>query len=297
MKHIALTAVLSLASVTVHAYSSLEELLDAGNRQQVEALKTYIADNPEAADIAEARERLVYSLVSINDYAGAIGLLEDRYNDLPADKAGLDLSVAFGEIVAPLIQMYRLDGRKQDGIEFIAKVREDFKAHEMNKTINEALDEFSGMFNAPGVGESLEISFTSMDGRKIDLAEFKGRVVLVDFWATWCVPCLKTMPGLKEIYAQYKDQGFEIIGISLDDDEDKLKSYLEKEGIAWPQYYDGKGWENELATKYGIESIPATFLIGKDGLVAGNDLPEAALKAKIAELLTVQDKAPPAPAQ
>lgn len=292
MKSIAVAALLAVAALPAHAYTSLEELLDDSNRQQVEALKAYIAANPEADDLAEARERLVYGLVALDDYGAAIDLLDARYKELPADKSQLDLSVAFGEIVAPLIQMYRLDGRKEDGIAFLNTVRTDFKDHDMAETINEALDEFSGMFAAPGPGEVLDLAFTALDGTAINLADYRGKVVLVDFWATWCVPCLKAMPALKSAYAEFRDRGFEIIGISLDDDKDKLTSYLEKEGITWPQFFDGKGWENEFATQFGIEAIPATFLIGPDGTVIDTDPSEADLKARLAELLPAEPAAP-----
>jgi len=285
IKRLSLLLFMMLAGVAAFAYTSLEELTKDINLKQIEAIRTYITDNPEAADMAEARERLIYSLISVDDYQGALDLLMAQYKELPADKSGVDLSIAFGEIVVPIIQLYKMEGRKDDGIAYIAEVRESFKQHEMFETINEALDEFGKMFDLPGPGDTIDISFTAIDGREVNLADLKGKVVLVDFWATWCVPCLRAMPEIKSLYAEFHDKGFEVIGISLDDDKEKLESYLAKEGITWPQFFDGNGWENKFAQEYGIESIPATFLIGPDGLIAANDLSGEALKAKITELL------------
>lgn len=303
MKKIVLLAFTALAASTpAFAYSSLDELMHDMNKQQVDAIRAYIEANPDAADIAEARERLVYGLVSIDDYAGAIALLEERYKALPEDKSELDLSSAFGELVVPLIQLYRMDGNKEKAVQFIEEVRGAFKDHAMIDTINESLDEFSKVFDQPGVGDTLDISFTAIDGREINLADLKGKVVLVDFWATWCVPCLKVMPEVKALYNDFHDRGFEIIGISLDSDKDKLANFVAKEEIAWPQYFDGEGWDNEIARRYGIESIPATFLIGPDGLIEASEAPVDTLRARIESLLasaesTTEPAAESAPAE
>jgi thiol-disulfide isomerase/thioredoxin len=274
------------------AYDSLEALMLDMNRQQVEAIRAYLDANPEADDAAEAQERLIYGMVSIEDYDGALSLLESRYRALPEDKSDLDLSVAFGEIVVPMVQLYQMAGRKDDGIAFVAGVREAFASHSMAETINEALDEFVTGFDAPATGDRMEIAFTAIDGREVDLAAMEGKVVLVDFWATWCVPCLRTMPGLKKVYDEFNEKGFEIIGISLDSERGKLEEYVAKEGIAWPQYFDGLGWDNELAGRYGIESIPATFLIGPDGTIVGTNLSETQLRAQVAALLGGGDDMP-----
>jgi len=289
IKRLILISLTTAFGFTAFAYSSLEELMIDMNKKQVEAIRAYIAENPEAADLDEANERLVYGLVSIDDYAGAITLLEDRYKNLPEDKSELDLSVAFGEVIVPLIQLYRMDGREDAGSAFITQVRNEFKDHAMFDTINEALDEFTKMFELPGIGDTLDISFTALDGREVKLADLKGKVVLVDFWATWCVPCIKVMPEIKKLHDEFHDRGFEIIGISLDSDKEKLESFLAKEGIKWPQYFDGAGWENEIARQYGIESIPATFLIGADGLIAATDSPVETLYARVDSLIRLAE--------
>ena len=93
---------------------------------------------------------------------------------------------------------------------------------------------------------------------------------MVDFWATWCGPCVAEMPKMKELYAEYKDKGVEFIGVSLDQPKeqgglDKLKEFVAKNEIAWPQYYQGKGWESEFSTSWGINSIPCVFVVDAEG--------------------------------
>ena len=113
----------------------------------------------------------------------------------------------------------------------------------------------------------LDLKFTSVDGRPVDLASFRGKVVLIDFWATWCGPCREEMPNVVAAYAKLHGQGFEILGISLDEDKDKLVAFTQANQMPWPQYFDGKMWDNTISSKYGIESIPDMWLLGKDGLL------------------------------
>ena len=101
------------------------------------------------------------------------------------------------------------------------------------------------------------------------MANFKGKVVMVDFWATWCGPCVGEVPNVVAAYKKYHDKGFEIIGVSLDRDGDldKMKSFTKDKEMPWPQYFDGGFWTNKLAVKYGINSIPATFLLDGSGII------------------------------
>lgn len=116
-------------------------------------------------------------------------------------------------------------------------------------------------------GDPISFSVKDLDGNPLSIEKFKGKVVLLDFWATWCKPCIVEMPNVKRIYDMYQKEGFEIIGISLDSKRTALESYIKKNDIKWPQFFDGAAWNNEIATKYKVRSIPATFLLDRKGKI------------------------------
>ena len=114
------------------------------------------------------------------------------------------------------------------------------------------------------------LEFASLSGEQVNLANLKGKAVLIDFWATWCGPCLRAMPDLIETYGEYHDQGFEIIGISLDKNQSQLEKYMQDKGITWQQYYDGLWLSNKIAKRFGVQGIPHIVLIDKNGAVHFN---------------------------
>jgi peroxiredoxin len=116
------------------------------------------------------------------------------------------------------------------------------------------------------LNQPLSIKFKARDGREVDVANMKGKVVLIDWWATWCAPCMMELPKVKTTYEKLHPQGFEIVGISLDDDSAKLQQVIEREKIPWPQYFDDTG-KHALATEYGVTSIPAMWLVDKKGVL------------------------------
>lgn len=114
----------------------------------------------------------------------------------------------------------------------------------------------------------LDLKFTSVDGKEIDFTKMRGKVILLDFWATWCPPCRGEVPNVVAAYNKFHDKGFEVVGISLDKDKSALLAFTQANGMVWPQYFDGQGWRNSISSSFGIHSIPAMWLIDKQGKVA-----------------------------
>ncbi|MFZ4483299.1 MAG: TlpA family protein disulfide reductase [Chthoniobacterales bacterium] len=111
----------------------------------------------------------------------------------------------------------------------------------------------------------LELEFTAVDGRKVNLADLRGQVVLLDFWATWCEPCVEEVPNLVATYEKFRERGFTIVGISLDKDKAALEKFTKENKMDWPQFFDGKGWDNEVAKRFKIQSVPTMWLLDREG--------------------------------
>lgn len=124
-------------------------------------------------------------------------------------------------------------------------------------------------------------------GEIISLSDYagEGKIVLIDFWASWCPPCRKDMPTVVKTYAKYKDKGFEIVGVSLDDDKAAWEKGITDLNVTWPQMSDLKGWSTDLGAAYAVNSIPHTVLLDKEGKIIAKNLRPDEIDAKLAELL------------
>ncbi|TMI92418.1 MAG: TlpA family protein disulfide reductase [Bacteroidetes bacterium] len=138
----------------------------------------------------------------------------------------------------------------------------------------------------PNITDSrLDFSLPDLKGDSVRLSSMKGKVFLLDFWASWCVPCRFSNKQLVKLYDRYKDKGFEILGVSLDDNRGAWKKAVSKDKITWLQINDNGGWDAISAAKWNINAIPASFLIDKDGNVIAFDPEKQQLENKIRQLL------------
>lgn len=141
---------------------------------------------------------------------------------------------------------------------------------------------------ATAVGQKFtDFEMQTPEGEKVKLSDYvgKGKVVLVDFWASWCGPCRREMPNLVDLYAKYKNKNFEIVGVSLDQSGEAWKNAIKQLNISWPQMSDLKYWDCEGAKLYAVSSIPHTVLIDKDGTILARGLAGEALQEKLAEVI------------
>ncbi|MBL9214249.1 MAG: TlpA family protein disulfide reductase [Opitutaceae bacterium] len=179
--------------------------------------------------------------------------------------------------------------QEEKGLALLRQIKADFPKSPVISKIDQAiaaLEQQAATRAKLAVGQPFPaFSEKDIEGRTLSLGSYKGSVVLIDFWATWCGPCVAELPNLQAAYKKYHGRGFEIVGISLDQNQQALTSFVKKHQMTWAHYFDGKGWQNKLAQEYGIDSIPATFLLDRNGVIVAKGLRGAALDKKLEELL------------
>ncbi|WP_373726416.1 redoxin domain-containing protein [Bacteroides heparinolyticus] len=180
-------------------------------------------------------------------------------------------SVSFAYDAEKLLPILEKVPEKYSKKESIVRIKED-----LNKKMQLAVGK-----NMP------DITMNTPEGTPLSLGEVvaKNKYTLVDFWASWCGPCRQEMPHVVKAYAAYRAKGFEVLGVSLDENAEDWKKAIKDLGMAWPQMSDLKGWKSAASEVYAIRSIPSTFLVDQNGVIVARDLRGDALEKKLAELL------------
>lgn len=179
------------------------------------------------------------------------------------------------------LNVYKATFGKESTSELYNLISKELKESDNGKTIKKFIE----LYKNPQIGEKyVDFEQSNQFGNKVNLSDIKGKYVLVEFWASWCAPCRGENPTLLKYYKKYKDQGFEIIGVSLDNDKDKWVSAIEKDSLLWENVSDLKGTENEAAYIYGVNGIPDNFLIDQNGIIVARELRGGNLKKKLEEI-------------
>jgi thiol-disulfide isomerase/thioredoxin len=178
------------------------------------------------------------------------------------------------------------------GVALVQQLKNDYPDTQTGKNADKILEQIKQQAEAKKLQDSLVagVRFPDFDekdvaGQPLSIASYKGKVVMLDFWATWCGPCVGELPNVLKTYEKHHADGFDIIGISLDKDKEKLTSFTKEKKMPWRQFFDGLVWQNKLAVRYGVTSIPATYLLDGEGKIIAKDLRGDALEAAVAKAL------------
>jgi thiol-disulfide isomerase/thioredoxin len=270
---------------------SLMMLGRLGDEQAAAEMKTFaeaLAKGP-SPELAREAERLLLvsdaqAMFSSGEFTNGAAVIARTAKILEADPDD-------GEAAGLAMQLASAFEQVPGGEPLAAESLRTFSpllAKSQNPQIKEMAASFAGTLRRLSLpGNPMQITGTLLDGKAFDQAVLAGKVVLVDFWATWCGPCVAEVPAMLEAYEKYHDRGFEVVGVSLDEDRDAVMQFVKEKGIPWPILHEraeGAGWQHPLATFYGITGIPQMILIGRDGNVITLNARGRALEEKLAEL-------------
>ena len=263
------------------AAATQQQMLDVMN-QTAEKLKGFIGAYPASDEAKDAKLQLAMVYSAVGKFDQAVTYLEEFI------RGGDENDERVGYAHFYLAESYKNLDRYQDAQKeyrvFVDKYSQ--LSPQYLAAAQAAMGDLPALKQLSIGGDPIPFSVKDTRGKTLSLEKYRGKVVLLDFWATWCMPCKVEMPNVIRIHKKFNKKGFEIIGISLDSDGQALERFVKANGIEWPQYFDGKGWQNDVAGKYRVRSIPATYLIDKKGKIRYRSLRGAELERAVELLLS-----------
>ena len=262
--------------------ASVQSITEKHMSAMLEDIKSYIAENPDAEDLSEAYQTGIQAAYVTGQNEEVISLLTLQFEDLLAEMQADDQAIIQTGMM--LAQFAQQTG-KSDTTRMVKEVFDERAEADPNSQYGQVAGELTRMLNTPAIGDTPELTATTLEGKEIALEDYRGKVVLLDFWATWCPPCIEGLPEIKKAYAAYKDKGFEIIGISLDQNIEPLEEFIAEEDLNWINIYDANQ-DASLADQFSVSSIPTLYLLDQEGkIVALNPRGEGVLENELAKLL------------
>ncbi len=211
-----------------------------------------------------------------------------------AKDPGNPVNIIFSTLLMPNEQE-GFAGYDTKNLELLAKMDKAFQKEHPQSPFTAYVSEQIGQIQSQyesyqastsGTVDAPEIAMMNPDGKELRLSSLKGKIVLVDFWASWCGPCRKENPNVVRLYKKYNGRGFEVFSVSLDENPDAWKQAIQKDGLIWKNHVsDLMGWRTPLVQQYGFQAIPYTVLINKEGKIIGIGLRGIQLEQKLEELL------------
>lgn len=273
-----LTACLSTA---LFAQSPVEEIVTKHQRGMLDELVEYLEKNPKAEDREMARQEAVQAAAQLGENELVVNLLIEAVEEsLAQEVVPVQDAAQIGMMAA---QFASSNGMKPQ-VQAIYNMLKDHPEVQQSPMFINAENALKQMLQLPGIGDKPELTGMTVNGKKLDLADYQGQVVLLDFWATWCPPCMAELPTMLATYEKYHAKGFEIIGVSADRNKGALTGVMDQKGITWPNLYDSEQ-DASLVEKFNIQAFPTLLLLDQTGTVVAMNTRGHELEKAVAKLL------------
>lgn len=260
--------------------------------------KTFATENNMSAELTKKLDGILTNLYTKAEPIAKLGQEFETADEVRKEQIMEEYTKLQEEVFGSILQVIK-ENRDNVIPAFFAK---DIMYQLEFDELKELCDENTGYYNHPNMAapkallagmikrapgsKFTDLEEADLDGKLHKLSEYvgNGKYVLIDFWASWCGPCRAEMPNVKAAYEKYHAKGFEIVGLSFDQKKDAWEKAIKDMGLNWIHLSDLKGWQTVASDAYGVKSIPASVLVGPDGVIVAEGLRGEALGAKLAEI-------------